>query len=79
MATLVPERHDSCWFRHLRGTELLVALGGVDVIFQADPSTKDQMQIVPSGHSLFSPNFTVLHTRQAKETLLIIYHKSRLK
>jgi hypothetical protein len=53
---------------HLRGTATLGGFGDVYVIFQAAwklgrLAINDQMQIVPSGHSLFSQNFTALHTR----------------
>lgn len=57
-----PQTGDSCRIRHLRGTAILVDLGGVCVIFQAawklgGVCVNDEMQIVPSGHSLFSQNF----------------------
>lgn len=68
LAMLVPRQGHSCWVRHLRGTVLLVRFGGVAVIFPAawklgGLCTNYQMQIVPSGHSLFSPNFTMPHSR----------------
>lgn len=54
--------------RHLRGTAILISLGSVCIIFQASWELgglciNDQMQIIPSGHRLLSPNFTALLTR----------------
>lgn len=55
---------------HLGSSAFLVGLrgGGVYVILQAawelcGLCIDDQMQIVPRGHSLFSPNFTAWHTQ----------------
>lgn len=53
---------------HLGSSDILVGLGGVYVILQAawelcGLCIDDQMQIVPRGHSLFSPNFTAWHTQ----------------
>lgn len=51
-------RHNS-WYGHLGNSAMLVGLGGLYVILQAawklcGLCINDQMQIVPSGHSLFS-------------------------
>lgn len=73
-----PQTGTTAGVGHLGSSAILVGLGGIYVILQAawklcGLCINDRMQIVPSGHSLFSPNFTAWHTQgQAGGSVLTV-------
>lgn len=73
-----PQTDTTAGMGHLGSSAMRVGSGGVYVILQAawelcGLCTNDLMQIVPSGHSLFSQNFTARHTQgQAGGSVLTI-------